>query len=40
MQLVPLLPGMHVLDENQTTKGGRDGELDDWGQKWGKKGKR
>ena len=36
-----LLPGMHVMDEDQTTVSGRDGELDDWGQKWsGKKGKR
>lgn len=26
-------------EKDQTTVSGRDGELDDWGQKWSKKGK-
>ena len=34
------LPGMKITDEDQTRVSGRDGELDDWGQKWSKSNKR
>ena len=35
-EVAKALPGMRMLDRDQTKVGGRDGELDDWGREWRK----